>query len=290
MTKLLPLARLALYLCCLALGCGGGSGNKDSDDGGAGSKGGDSQAGKGLCQGTCDRDCTSDQDCDMANGQMCCDFGAAGKACIAAPQCPIRCTSDTACDTTAGKACVLVDIAQTDKTCTAPGGAVQLCAVDSECKAGNICCALYDRPYCLPPAKCPKACIQSTDCDTVSGEICCTTVRLVEDHVKAAGLCLNPGYATCPKACAQSADCNTTSGEVCCNGMCSKSCPRTCNVSTDCSGQICCKSARTRVPDATVTFSVGPHCAGTPTYSSCASLSTSTCPSVPGCRMNTPPA
>jgi hypothetical protein len=42
---------------------------------------------------------------------MCCDYGSAGKACIAAPQCPIKCTSDTNCDTTAGKACLLVDIA-----------------------------------------------------------------------------------------------------------------------------------------------------------------------------------
>jgi hypothetical protein len=58
----------------------------------------------------------------------------------------------------------------------------------------------------------------------------------------------------------------------------------------DCPGQICCKSALTRLPKATATFSVGPRCMGTPNYSSCASYTSSTCSTVPGCTASSPSA
>jgi hypothetical protein len=242
---------------------------------------------RGICQATCNKDCTSDQDCDMTSGQMCCDFGEAGKACVAATQCPTMCQDDDRCNTAQGLACVLQDIAAEYKVCAAPGTGVKTCTADDECASGDVCCKNYDQPFCTTPSKCAKACSKSTDCETeLRGETCCTTLKAVEPHLAVSGLCINTEYTTCPQPCAQSSDCGGST-PLCCDGMCAAACKTEyCNKSSDCTGQICCKSALTRLPGKTQTFSQGPHCSGTPSYSACPTsvTSASSCTNIQGCR------
>jgi hypothetical protein len=235
--------------------------------------------GTGICEATCAKTCSSDSDCETSMGELCCDYGSAGKSCTQASQCPITCTDDSKCDSTKGQACELKDLSQSEKQCLVPSSGIQLCSVDSDCATtGDVCCTDYDQPFCLPVSRCPKACAASSDCNTGNGEICCTTISALEPHIKATGLCLNPTYAACPTTCKQSTDCNTANNEICCEGICSKTCAKTCQSSSDCNQQICCKSAQVNLPPPTQVFSTGPHCTGTPIYSSCA-----TCGAVYGC-------
>jgi hypothetical protein len=229
-------------------------------------------AGEGLCEATCAKTCGSDSDCNTSQGELCCDYGQAGKACSPAAQCPIACTDDSKCDPTKGQACERVDLSLSEKYCTTPSNGLQLCSLDSDCTtAGDVCCGNYDQPFCLPASDCPKPCSKGTDCNTTNGEICCTSIPMIESHITAAGLCLNPTYTACPTTCTQSTDCNTAANEICCNGVCSTTCAKTCKSSSDCNQQICCKSALVNLPPPTGIFSTGPHCAGTPSYSTCSS-------------------
>jgi len=200
--------------------------------------------GTGLCEPTCAKTCGSDSDCETSQGELCCDYGAAGKSCSPASACPIMCTDDSRCDPTKGQACERVDLSLADKYCTSPSNGIQLCAVDGDCATGTVCCGNYDQPFCLPPSDCPKPCSASTDCNTGNGEVCCTSIPMVEPHITATGLCLNPAYAACPKTCAQSTDCNTAQNEICCEGVCSTTCAKTCKTSSDCNQQICCKQKK----------------------------------------------
>ncbi|HEY4393737.1 MAG TPA: hypothetical protein VGP64_06725, partial [Polyangia bacterium] len=120
-------------------------------------------AGTGLCEPTCAKNCSSDSDCETSQGELCCDYGAAGKSCSQASACPIACTDDTKCDPTKGQACERVDLSLSDKYCTTPSNGLQLCSVDSDCTSGNVCCGDYDQPFCLPPSECPKGCATSSD-------------------------------------------------------------------------------------------------------------------------------
>ena len=58
--------------------CGGGS---STNPGGNGGTGGTSTLppGTGICADTCTKDCNQDQDCDMSQGEMCCNLASAGK-------------------------------------------------------------------------------------------------------------------------------------------------------------------------------------------------------------------
>ena len=200
-----------------ASGTGGSAGVSGS--GGAGGGSGGASAGTGLCESTCAKTCASDLDCETSQGELCCDYGQAGKSCSQAAACPIMCTDDSRCDTTKGQACERVDLSLADKYCTAPSNGLQLCALDSDCTTpGTFAAAIYDQPFCLPASDCPKPCGASTDCNTANGEICCTSIPVIEPHINATGLCLNPAYAACPKLCTQSTDCNTAANEICCNG------------------------------------------------------------------------
>ncbi len=229
-------------------------------------------AGEGLCEATCAKTCGSDSDCNTSQGELCCDYGQAGKACSPAAQCPISCTDDSKCDSTKGQACERVDLSLSGKYCTTPSNGLQLCSLDSDCTTvGDVCCGNYDQPFCLPPSDCPKACASSSECNTANSEVCCTSIPMIEPHINASGLCLNPAYAACPTTCTQSTDCNTAGNEICCNGVCSTTCAKTCKSSSDCNQQICCKSALVNLPPRTGIYSTGPHCAGTPSYSTCAS-------------------
>jgi hypothetical protein len=246
-------------------------------------------AGTGICQDTCAKTCSADSDCDTSTGELCCDYGTAGKACSQAAQCPIMCTDDSKCDPTKGQACERVDLSLPGMYCTTPADAIQLCAVDTDCATGDVCCGIYDQPFCLPPSECPKTCGTSNDCNTANGEICCTSVSTVEPAITASGLCLNPTYSPCPKPCSQSTDCNTANGEICCDGICSTTCQKTCKESSDCNQQICCKSALVNIPPATQIFTTGPHCAGTPAYTclECGELGECGGTYCPGCTSST---
>lgn len=239
--------------------------------------------GEGYCMDTCTKDCTRDDECDMSAGEFCCNLGSAGKTCMKASQCPQFCDLDADCDVATGEACMQVSLSISEKVCTIPSAGVRTCTTDTTCNTGEVCCGIYDKSVCMPPNACPKSCAASSECDTANSEICCTTAKLIEPHLKVDGLCLNPAYQACPKSCTQSTDCNTTTGELCCDGICQTSCQKTCKESADCRNQLCCKSAVTRLPNDTVRFSTGPRCTGTPSYS-CAS---SNCSQIQGC---TPPA
>ena len=65
-------------------------------------------SGGGTCQATCAKSCSADGDCDTSQGELCCNFGSAGKACEPAKACPRFCSQDTDCDTSMGQACELL--------------------------------------------------------------------------------------------------------------------------------------------------------------------------------------
>src|SRR5215467_14861124 len=90
-------------------------------------------AGTGLCEATCAKSCGSDSDCETSQGELCCDYGQAGKACSQASACPITCTDDSKCDPTKGQACERVDLSLSNNYCTTPSNGIQLCAADSDC-------------------------------------------------------------------------------------------------------------------------------------------------------------
>ncbi|HEV8247457.1 MAG TPA: hypothetical protein VGP93_16890, partial [Polyangiaceae bacterium] len=287
------LGLVALFGLSWAL-LGGCSSKGDDDDtnGSAGDSGGGKgpAPGKGICQSSCAKSCDGDSDCDTSSGELCCSLGSAGKICAPASQCPRFCSDDVKCDTKAGEACVSVDLSYPN-LCSQPESALQLCGSDDECKSSDICCTIYDKPFCLPPSQCPQACSASSECDTNRNEVCCTTVGKIEPHLTVDGLCLNPSYEKCPKACSVSTDCKTSSGELCCNGVCSLTCPKECSSSADCTtadARICCKSAEVRAPELTHKFTTGPHCAGTPSYSTCELFSQQLgkCATVDGCELD----
>jgi hypothetical protein len=78
-------------------GCSSNSNGNGSSSGGV--------SGPGICLSACDKPCGSDSDCDTSNGELCCDYGSAGKVCQSAKSCPKFCGSDTDCLTSMGQAC-----------------------------------------------------------------------------------------------------------------------------------------------------------------------------------------
>ncbi len=222
----------ALGLCFLALapGC---SNDKETQ----GPQGQTSS--EGVCADECLKACDTDNQCDTADGELCCDFGE-GKACVDAQACPRFCEGDNDCDIADGEACLRTTLAAPETVCTDPGEAVRLCESDATCEEDEVCCTLYKEPVCLKADRCPQACDRSSDCDTDSGEVCCTTLQELDSTLDAAGLCIDPAVTTCPTACDRSSDCDTQNGELCCNGLCATSCVQTCKASSDCDGQVCC--------------------------------------------------
>jgi hypothetical protein len=195
----------------------------------------------GVCADTCPKDCKVDNDCDVTRGELCCNYPGLGSTCQSAASCPRFCSTDTMCDTT--QACVRYSLDDKGGMCAAPQSGIRTCKTDMNCKTGEKCCGIYSEAVCLPVGSCPVTCSDASKCNTAQGEICCTTLDLTDHTLTAPGLCIDPAAVTCPKACQKSSDCRTQDGEVCCNGVCSKTCAtRTCDTSSECVAQICCKS------------------------------------------------
>jgi hypothetical protein len=248
----------------------------------------------GYCQDTCARTCTSDNECETSVGDLCCDLGEAGRVCMAAKECPRQCAADSNCATSSGEACLRIDLSTQESVCTQPDHAVQFCKQDSECGDGLACCKNYEEGICLPPSRCPHACKASDECNTAIGDVCCTTMRVLEPHLAVDGLCINPSRLDCPRTCERSTDCATGDGEICCEGVCSTSCRTQCTQSSDCAGQLCCKNALVRLPPPTKAFYVTPE----PVASSAAPAASSAamcaapicgeggaCACAPGCKL-----
>ncbi len=243
----------------------------------------------GVCTDTCDKPCGSDNDCNTANGELCCDYSSigngAGKVCQAAKSCPTFCAQDTDCQTSMGQACEPVSLSNGSvKVCEQATQAIHECSSDAQCTGNNeICCTIYKGSgLCTAANACPKSCSTSSSCDTTQGEICCTSVAAVDPNLNVPGLCLNPQYSPCPKSCTTSSDCAAT-GDLCCNGVCQKTCPKSCNVDNDCTNQICCKSYNSALPAGPGMYSTGPTCTGTPIYTTCQQCQLSRGCTCPGC-------
>jgi hypothetical protein len=221
---------------------------RDDPATGHGPPAGSVPSGEGVCADQCPKSCDSDSQCDTNDGELCCDYRGFGKACAPAAACPRFCADDTECNTQAGEACLRRTLTSPEKTCMKPQEAVQTCQSDAECASGDECCTIYGEPVCLPPSLCPKACSQSSECATGKGEICCTTLALVDSTLGAAGLCIDPAMVSCPTPCSSSNECNTGQGELCCDGICSTSCPKACTSSNECPGQLCCTTPAIQSP------------------------------------------
>ena len=204
-------------------------------------------SGQGLCEPTCPRSCNVDDDCDTELGELCCDYGS-GRVCQLASACPVFCADDTSCQTGMGQACVTTSLAAgAQSACNQASAGLQFCRSSADCRGGQTCCTNYDRPICTDALQCPASCTDDSRCNTLDGEICCTTVQAVEPSLGVSGLCLNPAVQACPKACSSSAQCEQTPGaRICCNGLCSATCATTCTQDSDCFGEILLQVAHGR--------------------------------------------
>lgn len=272
-----------VVLLSIAGALGGGCSSTNGGGGSSGSGSGGSSSGPGICLSACDKPCGSDSDCDTSNGELCCDYGSAGKVCQSAKSCPKFCGSDTDCLTSMGQACEKVSLSSPVTVCEPASSGLKTCTVDTDCPGSSeVCCNIYSKGLCTPANECPKSCSDSSSCNTQNGEVCCTTVKAVDPSITAAGLCLNPQYAPCPKACPNGdSDCASTN-QLCCNGICSNSCPKSCTQSSDCDQQICCTSYKASLPPGPTLFHTGPTCTGTPLYTTCQQCQSRGC-SCPGC-------
>ena len=238
MKRLTQLSRLvlgAMAITAVIAACAGSQEPRADDDGGP-------EVPAGVCRDACPSPCTSDDDCQLSSGELCCNYGGElGSACVPATQCPRFCNDDTACNVSSGDACVRRTL-DTPRVCAAATQALKLCGGDPESYgAGEVCCGIYDEPVCLPSDLCPQSCEASDQCHNGDGEVCCKTLGLLDDTLRGGGLCIDPSRVSCPVACESSTACDTQAGEVCCNGVCASSCPETtCNTSRDCDSQICC--------------------------------------------------
>jgi hypothetical protein len=230
MKKLSSLVSLTILVACSGSGPGPG--------------------GASLCESSCPKSCGSDSDCNVSNGEECCNYGSFGHACQQAAQCPVFCSSDSQCDTANGQKCCVATSASTQTICSAAAACVTPCSSDAQCDtaSGAKCQTGIKQPYCTPIFETP--CTSTSQC--AAGAVCCTTLSLVDpnDFSSGNGLCLTSGLGGligfCPTACNTDTDCaSNTSGTLCCNGMCASSCPSTCNSDSDCSAKsngdlLCC--------------------------------------------------
>lgn len=200
---------------------------------------------EGVCRKSCPKTCHDDSDCDSSKGQMCCNYGSYGKACVDAKLCPRFCSSDFDCNTDKGEICCRPLFAAKEKVCLQPQYCIRFCSNNDDCNTdkGEQCCSVTKEPFCH--TYCPKTCSTSSDCD--SDEVCCTPLKDPYGIFSVAGLCLDPQEAAdlCPKKCSTSYDCDTSDGEVCCpDGYCAHFCEKKCFSNAQCDtsqGELCCQ-------------------------------------------------
>jgi hypothetical protein len=210
--------------------------------------GGPSATGQGLCRGSCPKTCAGDADCNTADGQMCCDYGSYGKACVDASNCPRFCGGDSDCKTDKGETCCRPRLDVDDKLCLQPEKCMRFCDDNQDCRTdeGEQCCSVTKERFCS--TSCPKGCNSSGDCDTGDNEVCCNTLKDPHKVLTVAGLCYRESEMSysCPKKCTTSSNCDTAGGQLCCpDGYCADSCQKECSSNAQCDtsgGDFCCQA------------------------------------------------
>ena len=252
---------LALSAACGSKAKGTGSGIEGSGPG---------PNGQSLCVGSCPKACAVDSDCDTAGGDLCCDYGTEfGNACVAATACPRFCKADSDCNTAQGEACCSTNAGTTETVCAKSAACVIDCKSDSDCPgqgqpqdAGfgipglTYQCQLgMVHPVCTPSTSYMASCTASSDCNTASGQLCCTTLGNVDPAYYAAGAGLCTSGSLCPVACTADSQCSSSSaGALCCDGFCSTACVTTCTADSQCSATgnvdngLCCGTAAISSP------------------------------------------
>ncbi|GMV43280.1 MAG: hypothetical protein AMXMBFR64_49960 [Myxococcales bacterium] len=237
-----------LLLACESKGGGGVGGY--SQGGGAGT-------GSPICRTECPKGCSTDTDCPLSEGQICCNYGSFGSACIKAKNCPRFCTGDSQCDTAQGEICCRTNPLAPEKVCDEADDCVVSCTSNADCGEGTICCTAGTDPICTKPNHCPKVCEKAQDCASGNGEVCCFTRR---DHeiatwgssaLAAGGVCTNLEETPCPVACTSSQQCPQKTPICCPTGFCDESCDQPCTTNNDCNlskGEFCCESQVMRSP------------------------------------------
>lgn len=214
--------------------------------------GGPSATGKGVCAESCPKSCAADEECDISDGELCCDFGSAfGKACVPARRCPRFCTADADCRGDEGEACCRTLLTSEDKICVEAQECLVLCTSNDDCGEGDdeICCQNLRTPTCVPPVACGGPCTTGADCSEENPEeFCCTSIPEPWDAVYASdAVCVAMDFKeNCPTTCQESADCEVAEGEVCCpDGRCRRKCEEECEESVECDmqeGELCCRN------------------------------------------------
>lgn len=230
-----------------------GGGGAVSPGGGVGGAGG----GGATCRDSCPKSCTSDADCDLSDGEICCSYGSVGAACVEAKDCPRFCDSDATCDSSEGEICCRTSLVAPEKTCEEAKECVVTCASTADCGDDLVCCTSLATPACVKGNDCPAPCAQSQDCDTDDGEVCCLTVRDFELATRGytafapGGTCMDPDESACPQQCSSSQECPKDDPLCCPSGFCAKSCDTACTTNDDCDlseGEFCCGSQVLRSP------------------------------------------
>jgi hypothetical protein len=228
---------LALSLSILSA-CSGGSGPGAN--------------GASVCVASCPKTCAKDSDCQVGNGELCCDYGSNyGKVCqVSTAFCPRFCSADSTCDTTNGETCCKATAQTTLTVCSK--SCVTACSTDAQCPTGALCETAFINPVCVTLDNYFPKCSTSSDCKT-AGHICCTTFSLTSPNLVARGVgaCIDPaGPLVCPKACTMSSDCSGTASNICCNGHCDTTCQATCTSDNSCpqGSPICCGAAALNSP------------------------------------------
>src|SRR5262245_2480270 len=113
------------------------SSSNNNGPGGNNPDGGPLNTDTGFCRSTCTKDCVVDQDCEVSQGELCCDLGPAGHTCLKASLCPRFCADDSSCEISMGQACVRSTLSTPQKVCTQPAAALIHSATRSACKTGG---------------------------------------------------------------------------------------------------------------------------------------------------------
>lgn len=250
-----PIAALAVLVACGAWALAGcetkGGGGAVGTGGGAGVVAG------AVCRDSCPKTCTSDNDCSVSDGEVCCSYGGFGKACTKASKCPRLCSADSECDTAEGEICCRSEPFSPEKTCTEAKKCFVGCAKNEDCGEDTVCCLSLPEPWCVEASKCPQTCTSGSDCKGEGNQLCCHSVRSYQvaqygySPMPDGGVCLDTDEDTCHTPCATSQDCPEKAPICCSTGFCDDKCEQPCDTNNDCNlskGEFCCGSQVYRSP------------------------------------------